>query len=49
VILKVGSTFLGSLGTKDEVKVEEVKDNRGVGPATTRRGKKVKLPARLQI
>jgi len=49
VILKVGSTFLGSLGTKDEVEVEEVKDNGGVGPTTTRRGRKVKLPARLRI
>jgi hypothetical protein len=49
VILKVGSTFLGNLGIKDEVEVEEVKDNGGVGPTTTRRGKKVKLPAQLQI
>ena len=47
VILKVGSTFLGNLGIKDEVEVKEVKDNRGVSLATTRRGKKVKLLARL--
>jgi hypothetical protein len=40
---------LGNLSTKDEVKVKEVKDNRGVSPATTRRGKKVKLLAQLQI
>jgi hypothetical protein len=49
VILKVGSTFLGNLGTKDEVEVKEVKDNRGVSPATTRQGRKVKLPAQLRI
>jgi len=49
IILKVGSTFLGSLSIKDEVEVKEVKDNRGVVPITTRRGKKVKLLVRLQI
>ena len=49
VILKVGSTFLGSLGIEDEVEVEEVKDTRGVVPITTRQGKKVKLLVRLRI
>jgi len=43
VILKVKSTFLGSLGIKDEVEVKEVKDIREVVLVTTRRGKKVKL------
>jgi putative ribosome biogenesis GTPase RsgA len=45
--LKVKSTFLGSLSIKDKVKVKEVKDNRGVGLATTRQGKKVKLLIKL--
>jgi len=49
VILKVRSTFLGNLGTEDEVEVEEVKDTRGVVPMTTRRGRKVKLLVRLRI
>jgi hypothetical protein len=49
VILKVKSTFLSNLSTKDEVEVKEVKDNGGVSLATTRQGKKVKLPAQLQI
>ena len=34
VILKVESTFLGSLGSEDQVDVEEVKSNRGVVPMT---------------
>ena len=49
VILKAGSTFLGSLGTEDKVEVEEVEDNEGVVPVTTRRGRKVELPVRLRI
>jgi hypothetical protein len=43
VILKVKSTFLGSLGIEDKVEVKEVEDNRGVSPIMIRRGKKVKL------
>jgi hypothetical protein len=49
IILKVGSTFLGSLGTEDKVEVEEIEDNEGVVPVTTRRGRKVELPVRLRI
>ena len=43
IILKVRSTFLGNLSTKDKVEVKEVKDNRKVGPMTIRQGKKAKL------
>jgi hypothetical protein len=32
-----------SLGSKDQVKVEEVEDNRGVVPVIIRRGRKVEL------
>jgi hypothetical protein len=49
IILKVGSTFLGSLGTEDEVEVEEVEDEGGVVPVMTRGGRKINLPVRLRI
>ena len=48
VILKVRSTFLGSLGSEDHVDVEEVKSNRGVVPIATRRGRKINLLVRLR-
>ena len=49
VILKVGSTMQSSLGSKDQVEVEEVEDNGGVVPVMTRRGRKIELPVRLRI
>jgi hypothetical protein len=47
--LKVGSIFLGSLGSEDEVEVEEAEDEGGVVPAMTRRGRKINLPVQLRI
>jgi hypothetical protein len=41
--LKVGSTFLGSLGLEDKVEVEEAKDKGGVVPAIIKRGRKINL------
>jgi hypothetical protein len=49
VILKVGSTMQSSLGSKDQVEVEEVEDNGGVVPVMTRRGRKIELLVRLWI
>jgi hypothetical protein len=48
VILKVGSTSPGSLGPDDQVDVEEVEDDGGVVPVTTKRGRRVNLPVRLR-
>jgi hypothetical protein len=45
--LKVRSTFLGSLGLEDKVKVEEAKDKGGVVPIMIRRGRKINLPVQL--
>jgi flagellar biogenesis protein FliO len=49
IILKVRNIMQSSLGSKDQVKVEEVEDNRGVVPITIRRGRKVELLVRLSL
>jgi hypothetical protein len=47
--LKVRSIFLGSLGSEDEVEVEEVEDEGGVVPVMIRRGREINPLVRLRI
>jgi hypothetical protein len=48
VILRVGSTILASLGSEEEVVVEELEEEVGVVPQQTRLGRQVVLPQRLR-
>ena len=48
VILRVGSTILASLGSEEQVVVEEPEEEVRVVPQQTRAGRQIVLPQRLR-
>jgi hypothetical protein len=49
IILKVGSMILNSLGSEDQVEIEEVTKGGDIVSEMTRWGRKIQLPVRLWI
>jgi hypothetical protein len=49
VILQVGSTILASLGSQEQVMVEELEEEVVLVPQQTRRGRQIILPQRFRI